>query len=83
MIQPTTMVYYLNDYKGKWYVISDEPDSMYGDIGTMTDEEITDAFLEVHAQNCLYYGIPMYHGKNQELLDRCEAASSVAVESQL
>jgi hypothetical protein len=67
------MTLYKNSYKGKWFVLSDEDDSMYGSEGTMEYEELTDSFLLIHATNCLYYGIPMYTGVDKELRARCDA----------
>ncbi|MFT5179638.1 MAG: hypothetical protein ACI9GH_000534 [Candidatus Paceibacteria bacterium] len=38
----------------------------------MSDEEITDEFLEGHINICSYYGIPAYIGKDEELNQRIE-----------
>jgi hypothetical protein len=64
------MKLYQNDYKGKWFVLNDEPDDMYGDIGTMEYAETTDEFLVEHIEACTYYGIPEYIGRNEELKRR-------------
>jgi hypothetical protein len=61
------------DYKGKYFILQDELDDKYGmdfEIGEMKEEDITDEFLKYHCNNCIYYGIPAYIGKNQELKDR-------------
>lgn len=70
------MKLYQNDYKGKWFCLADEPDEMYGDIGTI---EHTDVDLDVHADNCLYYGIPMYYGASKEFKEACDEAMKRAV----
>lgn len=76
MIQHTTryfyMVFHMNDYKGKWYVLADEEDDMYGSHGTIEESEIDLTFLEEHASMCSYYGIPMYTGDNEAFKQRCD-----------
>lgn len=66
------MLLYKNSYKGKWFVLGDESDEFFGDEGTIDSEDITDDFLKVHAENCDYYGIPMYTGVNKQLKNRCK-----------
>lgn len=61
---------YLQDYKGKHFVLGDRPDEMFGDQGTIEDDKITDQFLEDHVDACRYYGIPAYIGKDLELKKR-------------
>ena len=68
------MKYFMNNYKGKHFVLCDEPDDIYGDIGTIDDKDITDMFLENHVEQCLWYGIPEYIGNNKELHKRIELA---------
>jgi hypothetical protein len=61
------------DYKGKYFILQDEAfDDMDYVIGEIKDEDITDAFLELHIETCIYYGIPPYCGKNQELHKRID-----------
>ena len=60
------------DYKGKWFVLQDEvwDDAFETEIGEIDDEDITDEFLEEHIENCMYYGIPEYVGKDENLIKR-------------
>jgi hypothetical protein len=66
-----------NNYKGKWFVLSDEPDDMYGDIGTIDSDEVN---LEEHADACLYYGIPMYSGSDKDFNKKCNEVMVRAIE---
>ena len=61
------MEYYLIDYKGKHYSISDDIDEFDYSIGKINDKEIADNFLKRHVETCIYYGIAAYFGKNKEL----------------
>jgi len=61
---------YKSDYKGKYFVLDDEPDEMYGYYDTMEESELTDDFLAEHVDVCMYYGIPPYCGKDKELHER-------------
>lgn len=63
---------YLNDYKGKHFVLSDDDDDMFGSIGIMEEKELTDAFLISHVDACSHYGIPAYIGKDKTLQDRID-----------
>lgn len=62
------------DYKGKYFMIQDELDDegMDFEIGEISAEEITDKFLADHVLQCIYYGIPPYMGKNEELKSRID-----------
>ena len=66
------MLLYLNDYKGKYFVLSDTPDDMIGDIGTMDSDDITDDWLFDHVDACVYFGIPAYIGNDQGLKQRVD-----------
>jgi capsid portal protein len=58
----------LVDYKGKWFVIKDkeeELDYVYGEI--TKEEALEEDFVAKHKENCKYYGIPAYIGKDKEL----------------
>jgi len=61
-----------SDYKGKWFVLQDEDvEDEYAlvrdeiDVGWATGEGLLE-----HVENCLYYGIPAYIGKDQDLHDK-------------
>jgi hypothetical protein len=60
------------DYKGKWFVLQDEDivlDFMDYEIGKMSKEDaLKPEFVQEHNENCLYYGIPSYCGKDLDLL---------------
>ena len=74
------MKYQQLDYKGKYFVLQDseaELDHMDYPIGEMDDKEITDGFLQGHVQNCRYYGIPAYFGKNKDLHRRIDKLHEV------
>lgn len=66
------------DYKGKYFMLQDtvDTDSEWGwmdiEIGEMDDKDITDEFLKVHIENCIYYGIPSYIGEDKELINRID-----------
>jgi hypothetical protein len=64
------MLLYMNNYKGKHFVLSDEPDDLFGDIGTMKTEDISEDWLSDHIDDCIYYGIPAYVGGDKELRGR-------------
>jgi len=58
------------DYKGKYFILQDKDylDDMDLIIGTMSKEGAMEPeFVEYHKETCLYYGIPAYLGKDQEL----------------
>lgn len=63
----------LSDYKGKYFVIQDyiDPDDWHDvECGEMREDEITDEFLRGHVEQCQYYGIPAYFGKDKKLNKR-------------
>jgi hypothetical protein len=65
----------LVDYKGKHYVIQDEDslDEAWDEVvGEITEEQLTDHFLEGHVDACMYYGIPAYIGGDKELNKRID-----------
>lgn len=68
------MIFYMNDYKGKHFVLADEEDNFYGSVGFIDEHNIDLTFLVEHATMCLYYGIPMYTGSNKEFTKRCNNA---------
>ena len=68
---------YLNDYKSKHFVLADEDDEMFGSVGTIEDDDITDTFLKDHIEACMYYGIPSYTGSDGVLRERIEAMEKV------
>ena len=70
------MKLYQNDYKGKWFVLGDSSDEMFGHIGTIDSNEVD---LDEHADACLYYGIPMYVGGDKEFQRKCIEAMERAV----
>lgn len=57
------------DYKSKHFVIQDE--DMLGDfdgIDPYVDvDKVIEHHLFAHVSDCRYYGIPAYHGKDEEL----------------
>ena len=63
---------YLNNYKGKWHILSDTDDEMYGSVGTIEDDAITEVYLLEHVKACQYYGIPPYIGSDEKLEARIE-----------
>ncbi len=67
---------YQIDYKEKYFILQDEKptedDWMDIEIGTMEDSEITDLFLREHTDTCIYYGIPAYIGKDEDLKGRID-----------
>lgn len=68
------MLLYLNSYKGKYHIYADDDDEMYGSVGTVESETLTDADLFNHAAACGYYGIPMYTGADEAFNKRCDDA---------
>lgn len=68
------MKLYKHDYKGKHFVLADEPE----DDPNPVDSETVD--LDYHAESCLYYGIPMYTGSDAEFARKCDEAYERAVE---
>lgn len=63
-----------SDYKGKWFVLEDEP----GDDFSFERKEINVGWvisegLREHVENCNYYGIPAYVGADKELHAKIEA----------
>lgn len=67
------MKYKLSDYKGKHFIIQDELTEEFDYpyiFEEISDEQLTDKFLQVHVETSIYYGIPAYCGKNQELKER-------------
>lgn len=68
------MLLYITDYKGKWHIYDDEPDELFGSVGTVESDELSDMTLIYHAEACDYYGIPMYKGKDKEFRARCDKA---------
>ena len=64
------MLLFMNDYKGKWFILGDVADSMYGSLGTVDSANID---LEEHAARCEHYGIPMYCGDNEAFQKLCDA----------
>jgi hypothetical protein len=68
MKKPT---YKLCDYKGKHFIIQDELDDDDYDAGEIEKSAVMDdGWLRTHVENCLYFGIPAYFGKDKELKDR-------------
>lgn len=57
------------DYKGKHFVIQDE--DTLGDFDSIDPyvdvEKVIAEQLYNHVADCRYYGIPAYHGKDEEL----------------
>lgn len=64
---------YEHDYKGKWFVLSDEPE----DENAYQDTDEID--LDGHADACLYYGIPMYVGEDKDFRKKCDKALRRAI----
>ena len=57
---------YLTNYKGKHFVITDDPDETT--FKEITKEEVMDEnFVALHKEMCDYYGIPPYIGDDKEL----------------
>lgn len=61
---------YQIDYKGKYFILVDTPEEEDVVIGQMSEEEITEKFLQEHIEACSYYGIPPYCGSNKEIHER-------------
>lgn len=62
---------------GNWYVLADEPHVEFNtrkakSVGQVDERELTQDFLDYHAEQCLLYRIPMYFGYNEELDERCK-----------
>lgn len=55
--------FYLNNYKNKFTIISDEPDEA---VGLITKEEAISQAQERKAE-AQYYGVPAYIGEDKEL----------------
>jgi hypothetical protein len=56
------------DYKEKWFVIKDKEEELDYIIGEITKEEaLEEDFVAKHKENCEYYGIPAYIGKDKDL----------------
>jgi len=58
-----------SDYKGKWFVLQDEDvEDEYDLVRDEIDVHwVMGEGLQEHVENCRYYGIPAYIGKNEEL----------------
>lgn len=59
------------DYKGKYYIIQDKEiqDDMDIIIGEISKDSALDPdYILNHKENCCYYGIPCYSGKDEEML---------------
>lgn len=61
----------LIDYKGKYYIYQDadfELDNAWDFVeDTIESEEITNKDFLEHLENCQYYGIPAYIGRDKRL----------------
>ncbi len=68
------------DYKGKHFVLQDKLslDGLDYPVGEMSDDEITDKFLEQHVSACSYYGIPAYIGDDKSLKERIKKLNNHA-----
>jgi len=58
------------DYKGKYFIIEDKNmyDAMDFIVGTIEKSEtLKEDFIINHKENCRYYGIPPYIGKDKDL----------------
>jgi hypothetical protein len=61
------------DYKGKHFILSDtSDDEMVECVGEINYEDVTQDFLYKHVPICMYYGIPAYIGKDEELNGRID-----------
>lgn len=64
------------DYKGKHFILQDEVDEDGWDIEDpyVDADKIAadDNLLAQHIQDCDYYGIPPYLGKDEKIKDRIE-----------
>lgn len=59
---------YLVDYKGKHWIIRDEPESDDFVVRELSKEEVMeDSFIKKHKELCDYYGVPPYIGKDKDL----------------
>lgn len=78
--QPSTPNYIAVDYKGKHFTIQDELDEEGFDIeDPYVDVEkiiADDKLLTQHIQDCNYYGIPPYLGKDKDLIERIKNIQS-------
>lgn len=63
------------DYKGKWFVLQDAdiPDDFADVRPEINLDWVMGEGLKEHVENCLYYGIPAYLGKDKELNHRISA----------
>ena len=61
-----------DDYKGKWFVLQDEDIDCDFERKEINIDWVMNEGLKEHVENCLYYGIPSYIGKNEELKKRIE-----------
>lgn len=60
------------DYKGKWFSLCDENelDVMDFERKEINTDWVVGEGLQEHVENCIYYGIPAYLGKNKDLHEK-------------
>ena len=56
-----------DDYKGKWFVLQDSDIDCDFERKEINVDWVLGEGLREHVENCLYYGIPAYLGKDKEL----------------
>lgn len=61
-----------DDYKGKWFTLQDEDLPIGFERKEVNIEWLLNEGLQAHVENCLYYGIPPYLGKDEELNAKIE-----------